>query len=116
MSSNRAALFNPVKLCWSCSELKTYRLLSIFLGLGRAEFVNKTVSFDDHIKTDHNLWHYLYFIVLLKIKKRTDFTGPQSYVYELIKVTYLLECKQARSPKVLNTHCGAKSITQFKES
>ena len=48
--------------------------------------MNKTVSFDDHIKTEHNLWHYLYFIVLLKLKKRTDFTGPQSYVSELIKV------------------------------
>ncbi|CAB4017715.1 inositol 1,4,5-trisphosphate receptor-like, partial [Paramuricea clavata] len=54
-------------------------------GLGRAEFVNKVVSFDDHIKTEHNLWHYLYFIVLLRLKKRTDFTGPQSYVHELIK-------------------------------
>lgn len=54
-------------------------------GLSRSEFVNKVVSFDEHVKTEHNLWHYLYFIVLLKIKKRTDFTGPQSYVYDLIK-------------------------------
>ena len=67
----------PILLCF----------VSCCIGLSRAEFVNKTVSFDDHIKTEHNLWHYLYFIVLLKLKKRTDFTGPQSYVSELIKVT-----------------------------
>jgi hypothetical protein len=61
--------------------------ITYFVGLGRAEFVNKVVSFDDHIQTEHNLWHYLYFIVLLKLKKRTDFTGPQSYVNELIRVS-----------------------------
>ena len=33
------------------------------------------------------MWHYLYFIVLLNVKKPTEFTGPESYVYSLIKVS-----------------------------
>ncbi len=32
------------------------------------------------------MWHYLYFIVLIKVKDPTEFTGPESYVYEMVKV------------------------------
>lgn len=32
------------------------------------------------------MWHYLYFIVLVKVKDPTEFTGPESYVSTMIKV------------------------------
>ena len=32
------------------------------------------------------MWHYLYFIVLIKVKDPTEFTGPESYVYAMVKV------------------------------
>jgi hypothetical protein len=32
------------------------------------------------------MWHYLFFIVLIKVKDPTEFTGPESYVYAMIKV------------------------------
>ena len=32
------------------------------------------------------MWHYLYFIVLIKVKDPTEFTGPESYVHTMIKV------------------------------
>ena len=35
-----------------------------FAGLERDKFDNKTVSFEEHIKSEHNMWHYLYFLVL----------------------------------------------------
>ncbi|KAF4532260.1 hypothetical protein B566_EDAN016442, partial [Ephemera danica] len=54
-------------------------------GLNRTAFDNKTVSFEEHIKTEHNMWHYLYFIVLVKVKDPTEFTGPESYVYTMVK-------------------------------
>ncbi|XP_060537009.1 inositol 1,4,5-trisphosphate receptor isoform X3 [Cylas formicarius] len=54
-------------------------------GLNRSAFDNKTVSFEEHIKNEHNMWHYLYFIVLIKVKDPTEFTGPESYVYTLVK-------------------------------
>ncbi|XP_078678588.1 inositol 1,4,5-trisphosphate receptor-like isoform X5 [Branchiostoma floridae x Branchiostoma belcheri] len=54
-------------------------------GLNRAAFDNKSVSFDEHIKEEHNMWHYLFFIVLVKVKDPTEFTGPESYVYLMVK-------------------------------
>lgn len=31
------------------------------------------------------MWHYLYFIVLVRVKDPTEFTGPESYVALMIK-------------------------------
>ena len=31
------------------------------------------------------MWNYLYFIVHLRTKQKTEFTGPESYVYDQIK-------------------------------
>lgn len=55
-------------------------------GLERDKFDNKTVSFEEHIKLEHNMWNYLYFIVLVRVKNKTDYTGPESYVAQMIKV------------------------------
>ncbi|KAK0153640.1 Inositol 1,4,5-trisphosphate receptor type 3 [Merluccius polli] len=54
-------------------------------GLERDKFDNKTVSFEEHIKLEHNIWNYLYFIVLIREKNKTDYTGPESYVGQMIK-------------------------------
>ncbi|XP_046406859.1 inositol 1,4,5-trisphosphate receptor isoform X3 [Ischnura elegans] len=54
-------------------------------GLNRSAFDNKTVSFEEHFKSEHNMWHYLFFIVLVKVKDPTEFTGPESYVYAMVK-------------------------------
>ncbi|KAF6364602.1 inositol 1,4,5-trisphosphate receptor type 3 [Rhinolophus ferrumequinum] len=54
-------------------------------GLERDKFDNKTVSFEEHIKFEHNMWNYLYFIVLVRVKNKTDYTGPESYVAQMIK-------------------------------
>uniref|UniRef100_A0A8C4IQV4 Inositol 1,4,5-trisphosphate receptor n=1 Tax=Dicentrarchus labrax TaxID=13489 RepID=A0A8C4IQV4_DICLA len=53
-------------------------------GLERDKFDNKTVTFEEHIKEEHNMWHYLFFIVLVKVKDSTEYTGPESYVAEMI--------------------------------
>ena len=63
-----------------------------FAGLDRSAFDNKVVSFDEHINSEHNMWHYLYFIVLLKVKDTTEFTGPESYVSQMVKVRH--KCKE----------------------
>ena len=59
---------------------------SPFSGLERKAFDNKNVTFEEHTRTEHNMWHYLYFIVLIKVKDPTEFTGPESYVHEMVKV------------------------------
>jgi hypothetical protein len=61
--------------------------LLCFAGLERDKFDNKTVSFEEHIKSEHNMWHYLYFIVLVKVKDPTEYTGPESYVAQMITVS-----------------------------
>ena len=53
----------------------------------RKAFDNKIVTFEDHIRTEHNMWHYLYFIVNIRVKDPTEFTGPESYVHEMIQVS-----------------------------
>lgn len=31
------------------------------------------------------MWNYLYFLILIKIKDKTEFTGPESFVYDCIQ-------------------------------
>ena len=57
-----------------------------YAGINRTEFDNKAVTFEEHLKKEHNMWDYLKFIVLLKVKDPTEFTGPESYVYHKIQV------------------------------
>jgi len=64
---------------------------NVFVGLERAAFDNKTVSFEEHCNQEHNMWHYLYFIVLIRVKDPTEFTGPESYVHSMIKVRYTFD-------------------------
>ena len=64
--------------------------LQFFKGLERKSFDNKHVTFEEHVTTEHNMWHYLYFTVLVKVKDPTEFTGPESYVHEMVKVIYRL--------------------------
>jgi len=32
------------------------------------------------------MWNYVYFLVLLEVKDKTEFTGPESFVYGMVKV------------------------------
>lgn len=54
-------------------------------GLERSSFENKTTSFEEHIRSEHSMWHYLYFIVLVRVKNPTEFTGPESYVSKMMQ-------------------------------
>ncbi|KAF7730560.1 hypothetical protein EC973_001941 [Apophysomyces ossiformis] len=42
-------------------------------------------GFEQHIRNDHNIWQYLFFLVHLKNKDRTEYTGPESYVAACLK-------------------------------
>ena len=84
MTSSVLAVLSWVFLHHGCS---LGALCLFFLGLERDKFDNKTVTFEEHIKEEHNMWHYLCFIVLVKVKDSTEYTGPESYVAEMIKVS-----------------------------
>ena len=63
------------------------------------EFDNKNVTFEEHIRTEHNMWHYLYFVVLIKVKDPTEFTGPESYVHQMVKVVSAVPCSALHEPE-----------------
>ena len=74
-------------ISWNCTFLQILEhFLLVISGLERKAFDNKNVTFEEHTRTEHNMWHYLYFIVLIKVKDPTEFTGPESYVHEMVKV------------------------------
>ncbi|XP_055338282.1 inositol 1,4,5-trisphosphate receptor type 1-like [Paramacrobiotus metropolitanus] len=54
-------------------------------GLERSAFDNRATTFEEHVQNEHNMWHYLYFMVLLRVKDPTEFTGPESYVFTMMK-------------------------------
>ena len=70
-------------------------IFSFTPGLQRSAFDNKSVSFEEHTKVEHNMWHYLNFIVLVKVKKSTEFTGPESYVSEMVQVRACARLQQS---------------------
>ena len=55
------------------------------VGLARGAFENKDVTFQHHIEREHKVWNYLFFVVHLLTKDTTEFTGPETYVFEKIK-------------------------------
>jgi inositol 1,4,5-triphosphate receptor type 1 len=65
---------------------KEILILFSIIGLDRKSFDNKHVTFEDHIRKVHNMWNYVYFMVLINVKDPTEYTGPESYVHEMIEV------------------------------
>eukprot|EP00824_Muranothrix_gubernata_P005809 TRINITY_DN17588_c0_g1_i1.p1 TRINITY_DN17588_c0_g1~~TRINITY_DN17588_c0_g1_i1.p1 ORF type:complete len:193 (-),score=45.55 TRINITY_DN17588_c0_g1_i1:9-587(-) len=53
-------------------------------SIDRDQIEHKGGGFIRHIKQEHNMWDYLFFRMYLDEKPRTEFTGQESYVRELI--------------------------------
>eukprot|EP00056_Hartaetosiga_gracilis_P007617 m.110530 g.110530 ORF g.110530 m.110530 type:complete len:2634 (+) comp12749_c0_seq1:91-7992(+) len=62
----------------------TRRNTCFICGLERQRFDAIGQSFDYHCRFEHHIWSYLNFIVLLRTKDETEFTGPESYVSDLV--------------------------------
>eukprot|EP01061_Rhynchopus_euleeides_P014015 TRINITY_DN24300_c0_g1_i2.p1 TRINITY_DN24300_c0_g1~~TRINITY_DN24300_c0_g1_i2.p1 ORF type:complete len:1573 (+),score=627.49 TRINITY_DN24300_c0_g1_i2:63-4781(+) len=54
-------------------------------GIESTQFDRQGEGFDSHIKNDHNLWYYIYFLHHLLKKDVAELTGPESYVYKMIQ-------------------------------
>lgn len=54
-------------------------------GIERETFDRSAEGFDWHIQNDHHLFHYVYFFMYLRRKERTEYTGPEQYVADMIK-------------------------------
>ena len=70
---------------WYVSRCVVVAMAIFALGLQRSKFENHEVTFEEHCQQEHNMWNYLYFVVHLRRKQKTELTGPESYVYGQIK-------------------------------
>uniref|UniRef100_A0A7S3B2S7 Ion transport domain-containing protein n=1 Tax=Haptolina ericina TaxID=156174 RepID=A0A7S3B2S7_9EUKA len=55
-------------------------------GIDRNTFDRKhALGFEHHREHEHNIWNYLNFIIHLRKKSVTDYTGPESYVKQMLE-------------------------------
>jgi len=55
-------------------------------GIDRREFDRLSqFGFEHHINVEHNPWNYLAFNMYLKRKEKTEYTGPEQYVSDMIQ-------------------------------
>lgn len=54
-------------------------------GLERADLDRNGSGFAQHIKLEHNMWKYCYYIVYLLVKDPTEYTGLETYVSEMVE-------------------------------
>jgi hypothetical protein len=47
------------------------------------------ITFKHHIKREHYMWDYLFFIASMQEKRITEFSGEESYVFNQFKVSSL---------------------------
>ncbi|KAG2379446.1 hypothetical protein C9374_006563 [Naegleria lovaniensis] len=43
---------------------------------------NEGITFEKHIKEEHYLWNYVYFLIYLYEKPETEYTGTESYIFQ----------------------------------
>ena len=77
--------------CFICANDRFYfifnRILYIF------QFERETLDkmsknqkgFQYHVKVEHNMWNYLFFISYLRNKERTEYSGFESFVAEKLE-------------------------------
>jgi hypothetical protein len=54
-------------------------------SISRGDFEKSQISFDKHIKTDHNHITYIQFLIFLKFFNEKDMDSDQSYIISCIK-------------------------------
>jgi hypothetical protein len=55
-------------------------------GLDRNTFDRKhPIGFEYHTEHEHNIWHYLSFMIYLRTKRETEHTGPESFVNGMLE-------------------------------
>jgi hypothetical protein len=64
-------------------------------------------GFTRHISEDHNLWYYVFYIVHLRSKDATEYTGIESYVSDLLAIqmhTWMPRQKALCLEKIIEGH------------
>ncbi len=94
MRDQKKAMDEDVKnKCYICNLDRNIVIFIVkIIFLITKQFDKSGPGFEKHIKNDHLLWNYLFFIYSIKAKDPTEFTGIESYVQEkVIKFCYIIE-------------------------
>ena len=51
----------------------------------RTSFEKEGKSFEKHVRIEHSVWNYLYYIVYLKDKDKLEYNGTESYIFEKLE-------------------------------
>jgi len=54
-------------------------------SIDKNTFDRNGTPFAQHIKTEHNMWEYLYYVVYLKQKDETEYSGIETYVADKLE-------------------------------
>ena len=46
-------------------------------------------GFGNHVKTEHNMWAYIFFFIHLDDIKTNDYTAMELYVHRLVRVLFM---------------------------
>merc|ERR1711988_1752123 len=71
------------------SKLEDMKTTCFICSIDRYTFDKVGTPFDIHIKQEHNMWKYLYYLVYLGTKDDTEYTGLESYVAALCEEEYV---------------------------
>lgn len=69
-------------------------------NIDREDFETSNVSFEEHVRNDHSMWKYIWFMIHLDEKDKTEFDGIENFCYEIIRKkesTRWLPMKMARA-------------------
>ena len=50
--------------------------------ISRDECLKKNIDFDEHVKKEHNVWNYVYFLTYLHLSNANDFNRVENTVWE----------------------------------
>lgn len=56
----------------------------LICSIEKMEFEKREKSFKMHVKEEHRILYYIYFIIYLNNKRRDEFSGIELYVYNLL--------------------------------
>ena len=49
------------------------------------EKMKRKDGFQFHVKEEHNMWNYLFYIAYVESKQKTEYTGHESFVAECLE-------------------------------
>ncbi len=83
-------------------------------NIPREEFETSNITFEDHIKYDHNCWMYLWYVIYINDRDKTELNGEEQYCYQQIQknMTKWLPLKSAKalSKPIENTDAPSSSL------